>query len=115
VCVINATAVPQKKKNHCNTTHPIDGEELSASAVSSIKLHLNLLSIFGDGRINLTSGRALLLINSAFVCIGRNHPQNGDIVVTDWGSTTDGTTTLRHTGHITTHYMIYHPFDWYFR
>jgi hypothetical protein len=26
-----------------------------------------------------------------------------------------GTTTLRHTGHVTTHYMIYHPFYLYFR
>jgi hypothetical protein len=26
-----------------------------------------------------------------------------------------GTTTLRHTDHVTTHYMIYHPFDLYFR
>jgi hypothetical protein len=25
-----------------------------------------------------------------------------------------GTTTLRHTGHVTTHYMIYHPIDLYF-
>jgi hypothetical protein len=31
------------------------------------------------------------------------------------GSTTDGTTTLQHTDHITTHYTIYHPFDLYFR
>jgi hypothetical protein len=31
------------------------------------------------------------------------------------GSTTDGTTTIRHTGHVTTHYMIYHPFDLYFK
>jgi hypothetical protein len=30
-------------------------------------------------------------------------------------STKDGTTTLRHTGHVTTHYMIYHPFDLYFK
>jgi hypothetical protein len=27
----------------------------------------------------------------------------------------NGTTTLRHTGHVTTHYMIYHPFDLYFK
>jgi hypothetical protein len=26
-----------------------------------------------------------------------------------------GTTTLQHTGHVTTHYMIYHPFDLYFK
>jgi hypothetical protein len=26
-----------------------------------------------------------------------------------------GTTTLRHTSHITTHYMIYHPFYYYFK
>jgi hypothetical protein len=25
-------------------------------------------------------------------------------------STTDGTTTIRHTGHVSTHYVIYHPF-----
>jgi hypothetical protein len=30
------------------------------------------------------------------------------------GSTVDGTTTLWHTGHITTHCMIHHPFDLYF-
>jgi hypothetical protein len=29
-------------------------------------------------------------------------------------STTDDATTIRHTGHVTTHYMIYHPFDLYF-
>jgi hypothetical protein len=23
----------------------------------------------------------------------------------------NGTTTMRHTGHVTAHYMIYHPFD----
>jgi hypothetical protein len=28
---------------------------------------------------------------------------------------TDGTTTLQHTDHVTTHYMIYHPFDLYFK
>jgi hypothetical protein len=27
----------------------------------------------------------------------------------------DGTTTVWHTGHVTTHYMICHPFDLYFR
>jgi hypothetical protein len=26
-----------------------------------------------------------------------------------------GTTTLQHTGHVTTHYMIYHPFDLYIK
>jgi hypothetical protein len=26
----------------------------------------------------------------------------------------DGTTTIRPTGHVTTYYMIYHPFDLYF-
>jgi hypothetical protein len=31
------------------------------------------------------------------------------------GSTTDDTITIRHTGHVTTHYMIYHPFDLYFK
>jgi hypothetical protein len=30
-------------------------------------------------------------------------------------STIDVTTTLRHTGYVTTHYMIYHPFDLYFK
>jgi hypothetical protein len=30
------------------------------------------------------------------------------------GSTTDGMTP-RHTGHLTTHYMIYQPFDLYFK
>jgi hypothetical protein len=34
---------------------------------------------------------------------------------TQLGSTTDRTTTLRHTGHVTTHCMIYHPFDLYFK
>jgi hypothetical protein len=36
---------------------------------------------------------------------------------TNWhtGSTTDGTTTNRHIGHITTHYMIYHPFNVIFK
>jgi hypothetical protein len=37
------------------------------------------------------------------------------IFMTRFGDTTDGTTTLRHTGHVTTHYMINHPFDLYFR
>jgi hypothetical protein len=31
------------------------------------------------------------------------------------GSTTDGTTTIQHTGHVTTRYMIYHPFYLYFK
>jgi hypothetical protein len=31
------------------------------------------------------------------------------------GSTTDGTTTLRHTGHVPTHDLIYHPYDLYFK
>jgi hypothetical protein len=26
-------------------------------------------------------------------------------------STTEGTATTQHTGHVTTRYMIYHPFD----
>jgi hypothetical protein len=30
-------------------------------------------------------------------------------------TTTDDTTTIRHTGQVTTHYMIYHPFDLYFK
>jgi hypothetical protein len=29
------------------------------------------------------------------------------------GSTTDGTTTHQHTGHVTTHYMMHHPIDLY--
>jgi hypothetical protein len=29
--------------------------------------------------------------------------------------TTDGTTAIRHTGHVTTHCMIYHLFDFYFK
>jgi hypothetical protein len=33
--------------------------------------------------------------------------------MTKLGSTTDGTTNIRHTGHVTIHYMIYHPFDLY--
>jgi hypothetical protein len=36
-------------------------------------------------------------------------------ICTQLGSTTDGTTTLRHTGHVTTHYMTYHLFDLYFK
>jgi hypothetical protein len=32
-----------------------------------------------------------------------------------WWSTTDGTMTIQHTGHVTTHYMIYHLFDVYFK
>jgi hypothetical protein len=36
------------------------------------------------------------------------------VVGTQLWITTNGTTTLRHTGHITTHYMIYHLFDLYF-
>jgi hypothetical protein len=27
----------------------------------------------------------------------------------------DETTTIRHTDHVTTYYMIYHPFDLYFK
>jgi hypothetical protein len=34
---------------------------------------------------------------------------------TQLGSSTDGTTTLRHTGHVTAHYMIYHLFELYFK
>jgi hypothetical protein len=33
------------------------------------------------------------------------------ICTTQVGSTTDGTTTLQHTGHVTTHYTIHHPFN----
>jgi hypothetical protein len=33
---------------------------------------------------------------------------------TQLGSTTDGTTTFRHTDHVTTHCMRYHHFDLYF-
>jgi hypothetical protein len=36
-------------------------------------------------------------------------------VCTQLGSTMDDTTTIRHTGHITTHFMIYHPFNVYFK
>jgi hypothetical protein len=32
-----------------------------------------------------------------------------------YGSTADGTTTIQHTSHIITHYMIYHPFVLYFK
>jgi hypothetical protein len=35
--------------------------------------------------------------------------------VVEMGSTSDGTTTLRHTNHVTTYYMIYHTFDLYFK
>jgi hypothetical protein len=37
------------------------------------------------------------------------------IICSQLGSTTDGPTTLRHTGRVTTHYMIYHLFDLYFK
>jgi hypothetical protein len=37
------------------------------------------------------------------------------IMCSQLGSTTDKTTTIQHTGHVTTHYMIYHPFDLYFK
>jgi hypothetical protein len=36
-------------------------------------------------------------------------------ICTQLGCTTDGTTTIRHIGHVTAHYMIYHPFDLYFK
>jgi hypothetical protein len=36
-------------------------------------------------------------------------------ICTQLGSTTDGTTTLRHKGHINIHCMIYHLFDLYFK
>jgi hypothetical protein len=31
------------------------------------------------------------------------------------GDTTDRTMVIRHIGHVTTHYMIYHPLDLYFK
>jgi hypothetical protein len=36
-----------------------------------------------------------------------------ECICTQLGSTKDGTTTLRHTGHVTTHYMTCHLFDLY--
>jgi hypothetical protein len=32
----------------------------------------------------------------------------------DWTVPDCRTTKIRHTGHVTTHYMMYHPFDLYF-
>jgi hypothetical protein len=44
----------------------------------------------------------------------RDRQIDNDEVTSQLGSTTDGTTTLRHTGHVTTHYKIYRLFDLYF-
>jgi hypothetical protein len=44
-------------------------------------------------------------------CVARRSINNQHYAlnyVTQLGSTTNGTTTLRHTGHINVHYMIYH-------
>jgi hypothetical protein len=38
-----------------------------------------------------------------------------DYVPAELGSTTNGTTTLQHTGHINAHYIIYNLFDLYFK
>jgi hypothetical protein len=74
---------------------------------------------------------ALICITPLFyiltaTCFGSSLPSSGSFLdlselleiqiccASQLGGTTDRPTTLRHTGHITTHYMIYHPFDLYF-